>query len=242
MKQSAPPEVQPELFPREPLSDDMLESLDSLMTGIDNDDSLFGSRLEGYIAGVLCCPVKLRTSEWFPFIWGSGQTAGSLGETQMAVVVRLVMQHYNHVKSCLEAPDTYYEPRFDVDTDGSLLWEIWAEGFRDAMEVGHRGWKKINEKALQSEIAAQSYTLLLGLIDLADGGDIVPEDEEDNIRESAPTLIPVLTKAIYELNTRGKITLPDVRDDDFEKLIAKVGRNDPCPCGSGKKYKKCHGA
>ena len=26
------------------------------------------------------------------------------------------------------------------------------------------------------------------------------------------------------------------RNDD------KVGRNDPCPCGSGKKYKKCHGA
>jgi len=23
---------------------------------------------------------------------------------------------------------------------------------------------------------------------------------------------------------------------------SKVGRNDPCPCGSGKKYKKCHGA
>jgi uncharacterized protein YecA (UPF0149 family) len=22
----------------------------------------------------------------------------------------------------------------------------------------------------------------------------------------------------------------------------KIGRNDPCPCGSGKKYKKCHGA
>ncbi|MGZ5099209.1 MAG: SEC-C metal-binding domain-containing protein, partial [Usitatibacter sp.] len=21
----------------------------------------------------------------------------------------------------------------------------------------------------------------------------------------------------------------------------KVGRNDPCPCGSGKKYKQCHG-
>jgi uncharacterized protein YecA (UPF0149 family) len=22
---------------------------------------------------------------------------------------------------------------------------------------------------------------------------------------------------------------------------AKVGRNEPCPCGSGKKFKKCHG-
>lgn len=24
--------------------------------------------------------------------------------------------------------------------------------------------------------------------------------------------------------------------------VADVGRNDPCPCGSGKKYKRCHGA
>src|SRR5207249_651023 len=29
-----------------------------------------------------------------------------------------------------------------------------------------------------------------------------------------------------------------VVDDEF----AGVGRNDPCPCGSGKKFKKCHGA
>ncbi|MEE8519384.1 MAG: SEC-C metal-binding domain-containing protein [Dehalococcoidia bacterium] len=30
----------------------------------------------------------------------------------------------------------------------------------------------------------------------------------------------------------------------FDELTQgrKVGRNEPCPCGSGKKYKKCHGA
>ncbi|HWR83941.1 MAG TPA: preprotein translocase subunit SecA [Candidatus Deferrimicrobium sp.] len=28
----------------------------------------------------------------------------------------------------------------------------------------------------------------------------------------------------------------------FRRDMPKVGRNDPCPCGSGKKYKKCHGA
>jgi len=28
----------------------------------------------------------------------------------------------------------------------------------------------------------------------------------------------------------------------IRRTEAKVGRNDPCPCGSGKKYKKCHGA
>jgi SEC-C motif domain protein len=26
------------------------------------------------------------------------------------------------------------------------------------------------------------------------------------------------------------------------RTAPKIGRNDPCPCGSGKKYKKCHGA
>jgi hypothetical protein len=30
--------------------------------------------------------------------------------------------------------------------------------------------------------------------------------------------------------------------DTFVREGEKVGRNDPCPCGSGKKYKKCHGA
>jgi preprotein translocase subunit SecA len=28
----------------------------------------------------------------------------------------------------------------------------------------------------------------------------------------------------------------------IRNVAPKVGRNDPCPCGSGKKYKKCHGA
>ena len=45
---------------------------------------------------------------------------------------------------------------------------------------------------------------------------------------------------------------PDKPEDitDLEKLLnpsqpkvsAKIGRNEPCPCGSGKKYKKCCGA
>ncbi len=41
----------------------------------------------------------------------------------------------------------------------------------------------------------------------------------------------------------------ELADDTSEQVInepmvrdsVKVGRNDPCPCGSGKKYKQCHG-
>ena len=31
------------------------------------------------------------------------------------------------------------------------------------------------------------------------------------------------------------------RDQQWQDLLAKTGRNDPCPCGSGKKFKNCHG-
>ena len=46
------------------------------------------------------------------------------------------------------------------------------------------------------------------------------------------------------------LTLPDVLPDPgsdeakgqtFKRFGDKIGRNDPCPCGSGKKYKQCHG-
>jgi len=54
------------------------------------------------------------------------------------------------------------------------------------------------------------------------------------------------------LQTSRKSDLPEVRTQAKTqtqekekvpiKVATKVGRNDPCPCGSGKKYKKCHGA
>jgi preprotein translocase subunit SecA len=44
-----------------------------------------------------------------------------------------------------------------------------------------------------------------------------------------------------ELSAPPKVEGPQ-RSQPTVSKDAKVGRNDPCPCGSGKKYKKCHGA
>jgi preprotein translocase subunit SecA len=35
--------------------------------------------------------------------------------------------------------------------------------------------------------------------------------------------------------------VPAAKQETVVRAQPKVGRNDPCPCGSGKKYKKCHG-
>jgi preprotein translocase subunit SecA len=44
------------------------------------------------------------------------------------------------------------------------------------------------------------------------------------------------TEKVDQLGTGGE------RPEPIRREAPKVGRNDPCPCGSGKKYKKCHGA
>ena len=40
----------------------------------------------------------------------------------------------------------------------------------------------------------------------------------------------------------GEAALPPAAPQPMVRTQPKVGRNDPCPCGSGKKYKQCHGA
>jgi preprotein translocase subunit SecA len=58
---------------------------------------------------------------------------------------------------------------------------------------------------------------------------------------SVPTPPPVISRPQPALIlNRGEE--PVAAQTAVHRSDEKVGRNDPCPCGSGKKYKKCHGA
>ncbi len=59
--------------------------------------------------------------------------------------------------------------------------------------------------------------------DAGDGGEIVEADYEEEAEQRRGPPVAVVEQRVLS-------------DDQ------KVGRNDPCPCGSGKKYKRCHGA
>jgi preprotein translocase subunit SecA len=83
------------------------------------------------------------------------------------------------------------------------------------------------------------------------------EEEEDNEalvgangeqRRAAQTVVEDFTRNIQRKKDKEMAELQFVGGSGTaaEKKQAvsakKAGRNDPCPCGSGKKYKKCHGA
>jgi preprotein translocase subunit SecA len=66
-------------------------------------------------------------------------------------------------------------------------------------------------------------------------------------RDDADLLVPGAARRAVPVamstnrNPDGSVADPSERPQPA-RAIPKVGRNDPCPCGSGKKYKKCHGA
>ena len=53
--------------------------------------------------------------------------------------------------------------------------------------------------------------------------------------------IKLREEEMQELSYSGGGEEPNQRPKSPRKSAGKIGRNDPCPCGSGKKYKKCHG-
>jgi len=69
------------------------------------------------------------------------------------------------------------------------------------------------------------------------GGDIAPT--------ALPEGMPGLAGDQPDTNPGGKPFTPAQQAGDpsqpFVREGRKVGRNEPCPCGSGKKYKQCHG-
>jgi uncharacterized protein YecA (UPF0149 family) len=68
---------------------------------------------------------------------------------------------------------------------------------------------------------------------MAEGDDSIPPKDLAEVVENLPQAIGVLADAKFRIPWAG-FEAP-VRSD-------KVGRNEPCPCGSGRKYKKCCGA
>ncbi len=83
--------------------------------------------------------------------------------------------------------------------------------------------------------------------------DMMRERVENDIVQKLFRFEPVTEEQMIEQRVRQQRTAPKIelsappkaegqRPQGTVHRDAKVGRNDPCPCGSGKKYKKCHGA
>lgn len=207
--------------------------LDSMLIEL-GDDGMSLSQLDGFLCGVAAAPEPIASEEWLPFVWGGEDF--DVPAVDQAELIALVTARYDEINA--ELAEARYEPLYEVDDDDEtdVLWEIWIMGFETAMSLRLAAWDKLlkSHKESQAQEAAFAVVSLLGAVDpnLAEAEQRDPEYIA--FINDAPQIIPEIVATLYRAH---RLTAPQapIRSD-------AVGRNDPCPCGSGLKYKRCHGA
>ncbi len=228
------------------LSDDELDRLDKLLLSIPMEaDGMLLSEFDGFCAGLVVSPEMILPGEWLPCVWGRNiDHLETFDDVQG--ITDLVMRHHNDVALSLTPPDIEYGPLYDEDTrTGEILWETWCCGFERAMRLRPDAWERIVDS--DDEEAAASVNMMLALYNIAEGHSDLPRASITTLTEEAPDLIPnlVLTLNTWTKSGTTAAPFPDwpaAKEPHAPFRGTKVGRNAPCPCGSGRKYKQCCGS
>jgi uncharacterized protein len=221
-------------FPAGPVD---LEALDRfLMSDASPEDCMQLSDLDGFLTGIAIGPELIVPSEWLPAVWGGDEPAFESIE-QAQTVIGTIMGRYNEILRALSTDPETYAPLFWEGPDGEVIAADWAEGFVDAVRLRPEAWRPL----LEDREALVMLMPILALCGDAEGGsplELDPEEDADLLAQ-APELIPACVAGIdgFWKERRGRPKAGPGRAKS-----AKVGRNDPCPCGSGRKHKRCCGA
>ena len=215
-----------------------LKQLDEELLAL-GEETMLLEELDGFIAGLLVCPELIKPGDWLPIVWNrdsADQQPVFEDLDHVNRVLGLVMEHYNDVaRTLMENPDRY-SPLFAIDKrNDDVLWELWIEGFEKAVALRPAAWKTFLD-ADGDTVAAMSGMLMLAAIARGD------EEVKDHDTASA-TAPDNIADWVVNLNEWRLANYQPMQSIDPRGLshAKKVGRNDPCPCGSGKKYKKCCG-
>lgn len=204
------------------LSDCMADG-DRLLTGVDG--------LHGFLTAVLSAPDTILPSEWLPFALGEPEFES---QAQAERVLGLIMRLYNEIALTLHNREAFVPLLMQRELESGKTVTIagdWCYGFIRGMAMRDADWRPANHDADFGELIMP--IVALGATDpenpLAQFADSHHEELVDRLPESVVALHAYMRKRAG-------------RPGSSRKSEHLPGRNDPCPCGSGKKYKKCCGA
>ncbi|GLH76043.1 hypothetical protein SSBR45G_09510 [Bradyrhizobium sp. SSBR45G] len=218
------------------------DALDQALLALD-EGAMVLEELDGFVAGLLVSPQAIPPGEWFARAMGLSRARRSpFADLDHANrVLGLVMDYHNAVALTLAREPEQYQPLFSVDpSNGDVIWELWIDGFAAAADLRPEAWSQFVDAGGE---VSRAMTDLVLLTDIAmeehESGpcdaDKVPPDPMAMIRRAVPILY---AHRVAIEPPGGDFAL---HPNPFASF-GKVGRNEPCPCGSGKKFKRCCGA
>ncbi len=199
--------------------------------------------LEGYLTGVVVAPELIPPSRWIAALWGDEEPVFD-SDADLRAVFGTLMTRYDSLSSDIDRSLERLEAERVCDYRPTFLQagekpahetvREWVSGFWRAMALAPEGWTAFaGDERLEPII-----TPLIGFLDI-DNGAFVPACDIDERLDEAAQQIP---RAILVLHKIAKLRAARSPRKAEPKRQTKIGRNDPCPCRSGKKYKRCCGA
>ncbi len=224
---------------------------------------------EGFLAALVCCRRPIAPAEYWPVLLGDAFNPMQHMEFVLRWHRRRVeVETALDAPVATMEDERTYQPEV-LDIRGALLAEpepandlrpagdeagvaqdnaylpafaqVWALGFMFFVENWPDEWRPPRDRD-----AAQMLEDALGAIVTLTEDDEAPpalsmyeEDGPPSVSQQRMEDFGVAIWAVYDLRQLWHSLGPRVEP---LRQAPKPGRNDPCPCGSGKKFKKCHGA
>jgi len=226
---------------QQPLTDAEFDRLSSIMERIGDNRSMNIEQLDGFLAALICGPEIVRPSEYLPVIWGGDMVLEDSFRAQPILqdFLSLIMRHWNAIADTLHSGEVFL-PLLIEDENGITHANDWATGFLRGMEFYKEQWATL-------------------LADEEHGGWLVPifalatEHHPDlkmrpykepislELRENLIVGAAAGVTGIYR-HFKARQTTENKsygNSTTYRRVVPKIGRNDPCLCGSGKKFKLC---
>lgn len=221
-----------------PLSDEEIDRLDDfLLNRFDDETDTDGkdegvldiSTLDGFLTALVSGPVAILPSQWLPSVWGDFAPVWDSAD-DFGAILSLIMRHMNGIAATLMQQPDAFEPMFlerKVKRRTYTIVDEWCEGYMRGVGLAPEQWNAGGEPMQAWLAPIRAFTQAANW-----PAHELPEDETEKMQQAiAPS-----ARAIHAhwFARRGSMIARE-----SARAAPQVGRNDPCPCGSGKKYKKC---
>jgi uncharacterized protein len=193
--------------------------------------------VDGFFAALIAGPELVPPSEYLPEVFGGEMSNIFAGIDEANEIMGLLMRHWNAIANTLHRGDVYL-PVLLEDEDGVCKGNDWSHGFVHGMEMRKAGWGEL----IADEEHYGCLVAVMALYHEHDEdpelrpGPISPEQREEILVQMAAGIVRA-----YRYFRSNQPSAGRAGPVEPHGAPGKFGRNDPCPCGSGKKYKRCCG-
>ena len=222
-----------------PFADPIAAAVANVLEGTDGRFSRSDREMMAWTEGLLTAaaigPERTRPDEWAKAVFGPERKYENADEAQDSAAMLAVM--HDTILNDLRRLGPDFSPFFlehAADGEELALGGDWAAGFVAGTQLRSDAWEGLN----RSEPGKLMLSVAMCLLTDRAGHSLFLEGDVETIRRARVDALGWLGLSVFEMAEYWKAHTRRAQRAAVDPF-RKIGRNERCPCGSGKKHKKC---